>query len=169
MRKQLMAKKNLLDGKKILAVDDEPDVLEALQELLSMCRVETAASFEEAKNKLVNQEFDIAILDIMGVNGYKLLELADEKKVIAVMLTAHALSPENTVISYEKGASSFVPKEKMGNIETYLIDVLEAQTKGKHFWWRWLDRFNSYYEKRFGPDWPEHDKKFWEKFDYWIH
>jgi DNA-binding NtrC family response regulator len=163
-----MAKKNRLDGKKILMVDDEPDVLEALQELLPMCNVETAVSFEEAKEKLESQEFDIAILDIMGVNGYELLELAHEKNVISVMLTAHALSPEHTVISYEKGAASFVPKEKMAGIETYLIDILEAQTKGKHFWWRWLDRFNPYYEKRFGGNWPEHNREFWENFRYWI-
>ena len=160
--------KNRLDGKKLLMVDDEPDVLEALQELLSMCHVETAASFEEAKEKLESQEFDLAILDIMGVNGYELLELAGKKKVIAVMLTAHALSPEHTVISYEKGAASFVPKEEMASIETYLNDILEAQTKGKHFWWRWLERFNPYYEKSFGRDWPEHNQKFWDNFRYWI-
>jgi DNA-binding NtrC family response regulator len=164
---RIMAK-NRLEGKKVLIVDDETDVLESLQELLPMCRLETAASFEEARAKLENQEFDLAILDIMGVNGYELLELAGKKKVISVMLTAHALSPEHTVISYEKGAASFVPKEKMAKIETYLNDILEAQTKGKNFWWRWLERFNPYYEKRFGSDWSDHDRKFWDNFKYWI-
>ena len=163
-----MARKNRLDGKKILMVDDEPDVLEALQELLPMSNVETAASFEEAKKKLERQEFDIAILDIMGVNGYELLNLAHEKNVISVMLTAHALSPEQTVISYEKGAASFIPKEKMAGIETYLNDILEAQAKGKHFWSQWLERFNPYYEKRFGADWPDHNRDFWDNFRYWI-
>ena len=104
----------------------------------------------------------------MRVNGYELLELAHEKNVISVMLTAHALSPEHTVISYEKGAASFVPKEKMANIEIYLNDIMEAQTKEKHFWWRWLDRFNPYYEKRFGGDWPDHNREFWDNFRYWI-
>ena len=160
--------KNRLEGKKVLIVDDETDVLESLQELLPMCRLETAASFEEARAKLENQKFDLAILDIMGVNGYELLELAGKKKVISVMLTAHALSPEPTVISYEKGAASFVPKEKMAKIETYLNDILEAQTKGKSFWWRWLERFNPYYEKRFGSDWSNQDRKFWDNFRYWI-
>ena len=61
-----MAKKNRLDGKKVLIVDDEPDVLEALQELLSMCHVETAGSFEEAKEKLESQEFDLAIRTIVS-------------------------------------------------------------------------------------------------------
>jgi len=160
--------KNRLDDKKVLIVDDEPDVLEAIQELLPMCQIEIAASFEEAKAKLENHEFDLAILDIMGVNGYELLELAGKKNVIAVMLTAHALSPEHTVISYEKGAASFVPKEEMANIETYLNDILEAQKKGKHLWWQWLERFNPYYEKRFGSNWPDHNREFWDKFRYWI-
>ena len=31
-----MSEKGLLDGKKILIVDDEPDVLESLEELLPM-------------------------------------------------------------------------------------------------------------------------------------
>ena len=32
-----MADAKLLDGKKILIVDDEPDVLDTLEDLLSMC------------------------------------------------------------------------------------------------------------------------------------
>jgi CheY-like chemotaxis protein len=34
-----MAERTLLDGKKILIVDDEPDVLDSLEELLTMCDV----------------------------------------------------------------------------------------------------------------------------------
>jgi len=34
-----MTEENLLDGKKILIVDDEPDVLETLEELLPMCDI----------------------------------------------------------------------------------------------------------------------------------
>ena len=98
-----MGKKDLLDGKRILIVDDEPDVLDTLAELLPMCRVTKASSFDEAKEVLDSQYFNMAILDIMGVDGYELLEIAKKKDVIAVMLTAHALSPEDTVKSYEGG------------------------------------------------------------------
>lgn len=34
-----MEKDNLLDGKRILVVDDEPDILESLEELLAKCEV----------------------------------------------------------------------------------------------------------------------------------
>ena len=106
---------------------DEPDVLDTLEELLEMCEVVTASSFDQVKKLLESQYFDIAILDIMGVNGYALLEIANEKKAMALMLTAHALSVENTEKAYKEGAASYIPKEKMADITTYLQDVLEAQ------------------------------------------
>ena len=160
--------KDRLEGKKILIVDDEADILETLSEILSMCHVRKTSTYEEARKLLESEHFDIAILDIMGVDGYKLLEIANQKKVIAVMLTAHALSVKDTVKSFKEGAASYVPKEEMSNIPTFLNDILEAQDKGKSLMWRWLDRLASYYDKRFGPDWKEEDKEFWEKFKYWI-
>ena len=160
--------KDRLEGKKILIVDDEADILETLSEILSMCYVRKTSTYEEARKLLESEHFDIAILDIMGVDGYKLLEIANQKKVIAVMLTAHALSVKDTVKSFKEGAASYVPKEQMSNISTFLNDILEAQDKGKSSMWRWLDRFAVYYEKRFGSDWKEEDKEFWEKSKYWI-
>ena len=29
----------------------------------------------------------------------------------------------------------------------------EAKEKGKSYWWRWLDRFASYYDRKYDPDW----------------
>ena len=156
-----MAGNSLLEGKEVLVVDDEPDVLETLKELLPMCHVTGAGSFKKAKELLETQHFDMAILDILGVDGYRLLKVANSRNVIAVILTAHALSPENVIKSYKEGAASYIPKEEMGNITTFLNDVLEAKEKGKHTWWRWLERFGSYFDKRFGPDWQVKDKDFW--------
>jgi DNA-binding response OmpR family regulator len=158
----------LLDGKRVLIVDDEPDVLETLAQLLPMCDVKKASTFEGAKELLEKEEFDIAVLDIMGVDGYKLLEISKKGDVIAVMLTAHALSPANIVRSFKGGAASYIPKDEMANIAEFLEEVLEAKEKGKHFWWRWLDRWGTFYDKKFGPDWQKEDKEFWEKFKYWI-
>jgi DNA-binding NtrC family response regulator len=158
---------DLLDYKRVLIVDDEPDVLDTLEEELSMCDVVKAGSFEEAKEILENQYFDIAVLDIMGVDGYRLLEIANEKGVPAVMVTAHALSPEDTVKSFKKGAALYVPKDKLNDIATYLEDVLEAQEQGKKFWWRWIDRFGAYYNKKFGANWKKVDEDFWKNFGAW--
>ena len=148
-----MERQDLLDGKRILIVDDEPDVLDTLEDLLTMCKITKASTFEQAKALLEDQYFDMAILDIMGVHGYKLQELCNQKRVIGVMLTAYAMTPEDIKRSYENGAASFVPKEKMADIATYLIDIYEAKEKGKSLWWRWYDRLASYCEKKFGPDW----------------
>jgi len=161
-----MATKNRLDGKKILLVDDEPDVLETLEDLLPECDTETAGTFAEAKNKLETGAFDLAILDIMGVDGYKLLEIAKENEITAVMLTAHALSPENVARSYREGAAFYVPKEEMVNITTFLNDILEAQEEGKNTWRRWFDRIGAYCEQHFGPDWQKGDEISWEKFPF---
>jgi len=158
---------NLLKDKKVLVVDDEVDVLETLEELLSMCHVVKASSFDEAKKSLENQVFDLAILDIMGVAGYNLLEIAVRKKVIAAMLTAHAFSPQDTVKSFRGGAAYYIPKDKMKDIVMYLTDILDAKEKGERFWWRWLDRFGSYYDRKFGPNWKRGDQEFWRNFGPW--
>ena len=162
-----MAERNFLNYKRVLIVDDEPDVLETLEQLLPMCDVVKASSFDEAKGLLESQHFDIAILDIMGVDGYKLLGIAKGRNVMAVMLTAHALSVDNTAKSFKEGAASYVPKEEMVNITTYLNDILEAKQAGKKLWWRWMDRFASFYDAKFGPDWRNKDKEFWGNANYW--
>ncbi|MBN2126736.1 MAG: response regulator [Deltaproteobacteria bacterium] len=159
-----MAEGSLLEGKRILIVDDEPDVLETLEDLLFMCAVTKASSFEEAKALLETGVFDLAILDIMGVSGYYLLGIANQRNILSVMLTAHALSPEETIRSYREGAASYVPKDKIVEITTFLEDILEAREKGKSFWWRWLERLNEYYDRKFGPKWRDNDTEFWESF-----
>jgi DNA-binding NtrC family response regulator len=161
-----MKSENLLEGKKTLIVDDEPDVLDTLAELLPMCEVTKAASFKEDRAILEAQNFDLAILDIMGVKGYKLLDIAINRDITAVMLTAYAVSPGNVVKSFKKGAASFIPKEEMANITTFLNDILEAREKSKNFWWRWLGRMDSYMVNRFGQDWQNNEKEFWEKFPF---
>jgi len=160
-----MSDSNLLEGKKILVVDDEPDILDALEELLSMCDVVKASTFDQAKGFLESQNFDIAILDIMGVNGYGLLHIAKQRKVTAVMLTAHAFSPDNLVKSIKEGAVSYLPKEEITNIAVFLNDILEAQEKGKNPWEPWQNRLpSSYFEKRWGAAWQDTNKEFWERF-----
>lgn len=157
-----------LDGKRLLIVDDEPDVLETLEDLLPMCHIKKASTFSDAKELLEKEKLDMAVLDIMGVDGYKLLEMANKRNVIAVMLTAHAMSPDNIVKSFKGGAASYLPKEEIAHVAEFLEEVLDAKEKGKHFWWRWLERWGSYYDRKFGLDWQKEDKEFWKKFKYWI-
>ena len=160
-----MADKNLLDGKRVLAVDDEQDVLDTLADLLPMCKMVTASSFEKARKLLESERFDLVILDIMGVEGYGLLEMATHKNIPAVMLTAHAWSPDNLVRSIKEGAVSYLPKEELANITDYLNDVLTAKKEGRDPWASWHERLPaSYFERRWGAAWKDTDRKFWETF-----
>ena len=160
-----MAEDDILTGKKILAVDDEPDVLETLEELLPECDVETASSFESAKELLETKVYDVAILDIMGVRGFDLLQIASKKKIPALMLTAHGLNPDNLVGSIKLGAKSYIPKEKMSDIDIFLKDIFLAQKEKIEKSSNWFVRLNSFFDKRFGSGWQNKDKKFWEEFD----
>ena len=160
-----MASDNILKGKKILIVDDEIDVLESLEDLLDECEIETASTFESARELLEQNTYDAAILDIMGVRGFDLLEVATEKKVPALMLTAHGLNPENLVGSIKLGAKSYIPKEKMSEIDLYLQEIFITQEKGIEQPGNWFARLSSFFDDRFGPKWKNKDKKFWEEFD----
>ena len=160
-----MSDTRLLSGKKILAVDDEPDILMVLKDLLSMCDVTTASSFEEARDILKSRDFDAAILDIMGVDGYVLLDIAKGNEIPAIMLTAHAFTPDNLVRSIKEGAVSYLPKEKITEIADCLSDVFKAQIGGRDPWVSWQERLpSSFFEKRWGAAWQDADKAFWDRF-----
>ena len=63
------------DGKRILAVDDEPDVLALLEEEIKQewpnWTVEKATTYEKANEMLKANEYDLVILDMMGVKGFR--------------------------------------------------------------------------------------------------
>ena len=156
-----MSANKILKGKLVLVVDDEKDILDLLTELLGMARVDTASSFEEAKELLETRAYHIAVLDIMGVKGYELLKIANEHNIPALMLTAHALSKEDLKRSADEGASYYVPKDEIKNIDVFVSDVIEAKEKDKNPWVRWYDRLGSFFDKQFsGPNWREQQREF---------
>lgn len=159
-----MDDRKMIEGKKILVVDDEKDVLESLCELLDICKLDTALSFEEGKRLFEENDYDVAILDIMGVQGFELLEIAKKHNVPALMLTAHGLSKENLKRSAEEGAAYYAPKEEMFNIQSFIVDIIVAKEKKKNVWTKWYDRLGSFYDKRFkGTNWREESDEFWKK------
>jgi DNA-binding NtrC family response regulator len=156
-----MSDSHLLKGKKILIVDDEKDVLEVLEDLLSMCRTVRASTFEEAQQLLESETFDAAVLDIMGVRGYDLLQLANQRGVPALMLTAQAFTPDNMIKSVAEGAASYMPKEEISRIEVFLNDIFVARAKGESPWIAWQKRLpRSYFQTRFGAAWQRADREF---------
>ena len=153
-------------NKKILVVDDEPDMVESLEELLEdMFLVDSASSFEDAVSCLKNNTYDVAILDIMGVRGYDLLEATHSLGIPTLMLTAHALSPDNLKKSIELGADAYIPKHKMVDICLYVEDVLNSRQNKRKKNFKWYARFMPLFDKIFGEGWKDPEKEFWDEFE----
>jgi CheY-like chemotaxis protein len=159
-----MKQDKIIAGKSVLVVDDEQDVLDTLVELLDGCKIDTASSISEAKELLEENQYDIAVLDIMGVDGYKLLKIDSIRKIPAIMLTAHALSSSNLKRSAEEGAAYYAPKDKMTDIASYLEDVFKAIDEGRSPWIRMFYRLGGFYDRVFsGPEWMEQKNEFYDK------
>lgn len=144
---------SLLNGKRILAVDDEPDVLEVLrEELLDACpdcTFEKATTYEDAYRMLRTNAYDVVILDIMGVRGFDLLDAAVDRNMKAVMLTAHALTPEALKRSYDKKARAYLPKDKLGEIVPFLEKMFEYEFPPG---WKYVMRgLEGYFNEKFTP------------------
>ena len=127
----MIATESFLKGKHILAVDDEEDILETIVEILDESEVDTARDYASASAKIKERRYDLAILDIMGVDGLQLLEEAVDREIPAVMLTAHAISPETLMESIQKGAISYLPKESLVDLDELLNVLLEAYHRGE--------------------------------------
>ena len=107
----------------------------------------------------------MVILDIMGVQGFELLKVANSQGIPALMLTANALKVENLKKSIEEGAAYFAPKEKMIDIELFVADIFEAIENKKNPWMNLLDRLGEFYDKRFQrSDWREKEDVFLKKY-----
>ena len=146
---------SVLDGKRILAVDDEPDVLSVLEEEIggacTNCTFEKATRYEQAVALLKTNTYDLVILDIMGVRGFDLLQLAAERNFKVAMLTAHALNPDALKRAFELKARAYLPKEKLGEVVPFLEDVLRYDYLPG--WKRLLENLKGFFDSRFESDW----------------
>jgi len=156
---------SFLSGKRILAVDDEVDILETIEDILIDAAVDTAGDYETASTKIENNRYDLAILDIMGVNGLKLLEETVARGIPTVMLTAHAVNPEALMESIQKGAISYLPKEKLAELDELLEILLDAHQKGEPPWKILFEKLGAYFDERFGEGWQAKENKFWLEFN----
>jgi CheY-like chemotaxis protein len=167
-KKEKIGKNSILDGKRILAIDDEPDILTVLEEEILEacpgCKFDKATTYPKAAELLKTQNYDVVILDIMGVRGFDLLELAVSRDFRVAVLTANALNPEALKRSFEMKARAYLPKEKMGEIVPFLEDVLTYEYLPG--WKRHYDKLKGYFDKKFEEDWEKKtglDRQGWGK------
>lgn len=159
---------SILNDKRLLVVDDEPDVLESLEELVladaPRCRIDKAVRYEDAVGLLEANAYDLVVLDIMGVRGFDLLEVAVQRHFRVAMLTAHALTPEALKRSYDMKAYAFLPKEKLADIVPFLEDVVTYDYATG--WKRLLQRLHGFFSDRFVSDWEKKTGLDWKE---WTH
>jgi enoyl-CoA hydratase/carnithine racemase len=127
-----------LHGKRVLVVDDEPDVLTLVQAFLGQegCEVQGVTTNARAHELLETQTFDFAILDLMGVNGIEILD-SFQSRLPCLVLTAHAVSAEMLRQVIEHGAVAYVPKDEIHDLPRYLR-ILLSQPRGMSLWPVWL-------------------------------
>lgn len=147
---------SILSHKKLLVVDDEYDILNIVtEEIIGCCadtNTDTANNYEDAVELLKSKDYDLVILDIMGVRGFDLLEIAVSRKFKVAMLTAHSLNPEALKKSYDMGAMAYLPKEKLDELIPFLEDILQNDYKSA--WKKILEKLEDYYTEKFGsPEW----------------
>ena len=158
---------SILNHKRILAVDDEPDVLTVLEEEIMEacpeCKFDKAVTYEEAIKRMASHTYDLVILDIMGVRGFELLDMAVKNNLPVAMLTAHALTPDALKRSIQLMARAYLPKEKMGEIVPFLEYILKYEYLSG--WKLLLKKFKGFFNERWGKEWPKSEENFWKEFN----
>lgn len=120
---------NMLN-KKILIVDDEPNLIILLKSILSeynFYNIETATTRQEAYEKLFDFEPELVILDIMlpDGSGYDILKEIRKTSDIPTLFLSAKDEPEDKFIGFEQGADDyitkpFIPKELIFRITSLL-------------------------------------------------
>jgi CheY-like chemotaxis protein len=122
-----------LSGKRVLVVDDEVDICRLVAFELTECQVDMALSFAEAVARFEAARYDVVILDIMGVDGYTLLDRM-AARAPCIILTGRALSREDLRRAVTGRAVLFLPKDELGRLERYVAKAVGAREP----LWSWL-------------------------------
>jgi DNA-binding response OmpR family regulator len=106
----------MMNSARILVVDDEPDTLGLIELTLQTAgfSVKTATNGDQALGILLNDTFDLLLLDIMmpGMTGFDLLEILKNRQVETppvVFLTAKSRQ-EDRDMGEKLGAAAFLTK-----------------------------------------------------------
>uniref|UniRef100_A0A7V3JAV4 Response regulator n=1 Tax=candidate division CPR3 bacterium TaxID=2268181 RepID=A0A7V3JAV4_UNCC3 len=117
--------------KKILVVDDEPDILELIKDILkSKYDVYTAKNVKEAVSTLEKIKIDLIILDIMmpQIDGWDFLWMirgSEKYREIPVIIVTARADAEDKLIGLKEGVKDyivkpFLPNELINRVEEIL-------------------------------------------------
>jgi DNA-binding NtrC family response regulator len=156
----------ILNDLRILVVDDERDILETIEDLLDGSDVAAVDNYQSALDTIRAQHLDLAVLDIMGVNGMQLLNDTVALGIPTVMLTAHSLNPETLRESLDAGALAYLPKEELSNLDTFLADIVETHRAGQSTTALLFDKLGKFFDRAFGNHWARNDIEVWQAYGY---
>lgn len=105
----------MIEGSKILVVDDNPEIVEILSDFLTLnsCEVYRASTGREAFDILNKNPVEIVLLDVRlpDTNGINLLDtIKQHDPTVAVIMMTGYHDPDFIVDAMKKGASDFLMK-----------------------------------------------------------
>ena len=130
----------VLTGASLLLVDDKPELLNSLYQLISLhgYRADTALGGQQALNLLADKHYDVMLLDLImpGVNGHDVLDyVAKQKLDCKIIVVSGDASFSGVKHALHCGAFDFVKKpyeagELVATMETALRQChLESQNR----------------------------------------
>ncbi len=163
-----MQTNSFLKDKQILAVDNEWDVIETIQDVLSGACLDVTRNHERALEKIELTQYDLAILDIMDDHGFLLLEECVKRDIPAIILISVTAPRELLMKAVKKGAVSYLAKKHLDELGTLIHQLFSSQNQGNPAWKVMFKKLKGY-NKRFkdkmedinGDFWAASDKK-WE-------
>jgi CheY-like chemotaxis protein len=125
----------VLNGKIILAVDDEPDFLTSLEtkilQACPKCYFDKVTTYEKAVEMMLIWTYDLILLNATLPRGFDLLERAiiqrGETNFPVVIVMAHIPSAEALAVSFKKGINAYMPKDGVEKIVPALEKILRYE------------------------------------------
>jgi DNA-binding NarL/FixJ family response regulator len=138
-------KTSILDRRSVLIVDKEPETLslmgEDIEEVSPKGWLDTATSYQRARDLLASWSYDIAIIGLTGSEGDTLLKQAVFSKVPVVVVLANGQNCEAISNCMEIGVKAYIPRNKVKEIVPFLEQVLEQECMPS--WKRIYEKFGS--------------------------
>ena len=145
-RRLPIVRSEILRDKRIMAVGYDDDVLEVIEEELSIgvsdLTFQSFTIFEDAFRQIVSYPYDLVILHMeSAVWGSDFLQIAQDVGIPVVILTSRKFMPQDLKKSVEMGARAYLPIDTIGSLIPILEDVIELtrvrKTQGgfwREFW-----------------------------------
>jgi len=165
-------KPSTLNSKRILAIDDDRDLLDVLEEEILAAhpdlKVEKAVTFPQAIEKMIWVNYDAVILDITSGYGFKLVQLAQSRHLHVGLLTTYPVLPGHPRLPAQMAARAFLSKERLGDVVPFLEKIIHGKTKDVFLLKRWLRKFvgilrRKHLKPRTGTEVRE-ENPFWNKY-----